>query len=155
MLTLAEIAFPECVNNCPNGQFWFGLACGFILCLIIWAIVFFLTRTKNATKILTVEDSDRGSFSITPNALTSFLKRITQDYPDLDLDTLKLENGHNGVIMNVVVRAVEDADLLNRRKELRDRVYSELDAKLGIADQIEAINIETIDFVEGSKKEAK
>ncbi|MBR0459163.1 MAG: hypothetical protein IJJ26_07985 [Victivallales bacterium] len=155
MLTLAEITFPECVNNCPNGQFWFGLACGFILCLIIWAIVAFLTRSKNSTRILTVEDSERGSFSITPNALSSFLKHIIQDYPDLDLEALKLENGHNGVVMNIIVRAAEDADLLNRRKELRDRVYAELEAKLGIADQIEAINIEAIEFVEGSKKDAK
>ena len=149
MFSLAQLELPTCVSDCPYGQFWLGLLLGLILGLLIWALFAMLRCGKNCGKVIMVEDSNRGNFSITVPAIASFLKKILNEYPNLELHDMKLnETRNNGRVMDITLKVVQDTDLLNVRKELRDRIYAELDSKLGIAEEISSINFEAIDFTD-------
>ena len=146
MISLAQLEIPACMNDCPYGQFWFGLLLGFILGLLVWALLAMLRCSKNCGKVITVEDSTRGNFSITVPAISSFLRKILSEYPNFELHDMRMNETRNGRVMDITLKVVQDTDLLNVRKELRDRIYAELDSKLGIAEEISAINFEAVDF---------
>ena len=48
--------------------------------------------------------------------------------------------------MKIDLSAKPDAELLALRKELRDKLFKEMEEKLGITDQIAQINFEVADF---------
>ena len=155
MFSLAE-QVPECtsgcfLSDCSFMQFWLGLALGFVLGLLLLVLVMMLRCRKYHGKTIMVEDTNRGKFSITVPAISAFLKRILAEYPNLELHDMTLNDSrNNGLVMDITLKASQDTDLLNVRKELRDRIFAELESKLGIVDEISAINFEAIDFTDNN-----
>ena len=130
--------------NC--GLILYGALIGFAICLVIWLIASIYSRNKNVCKHITIEDSDKGTFVISSNAMKAFAERIVSENNDLKFMGLKLVETRLGLVMKINLSALPDAELLTLRKELRDRIFKEMEEKLGITDQIAQINFEVSDF---------
>lgn len=158
MIPFAQVAAPAAESECCLSKWFCGTSggeCGFILygmligfaiCLVIWLIVAIHARNKNVCKDITIEDSDKGNFVISANAMKSFAEKIVSENKALRFLGLKLLETRLGLVMKVNLSAKPDAELLSLRKELRDRIYKEMEEKLGITDQIAQINFEIADF---------
>ena len=133
-----------CDSNC--GLILYGALLGFAICLVIWLIVSIHARNKNVCKDITIEDSDKGTFVISSNAMKSFAEKIVSENNVLKFVGLKLLETRLGLVMKINLSAQPDAELLSIRKELRDRIFKEMEEKLGITDQIAQINFEVSDF---------
>ena len=131
-------------NSC--GLILYGALIGFAICLVIWLIASIYSRNKNVCKDITIEDSDKGTFVISSNAMKSFAARIVSENNNLKFMGLKLIETRLGLVMKINLSAQSDAELLTLRKELRDRIFKEMEEKLGITDQIAQINFEVTDF---------
>ena len=131
-------------SNC--GLILYGALIGFAICLVIWLITSIYSRNKNVCKDITIEDSDKGTFVISANAMKTFAARIVAETNDLKFVGLKLIETRLGLVMKINLSAQPDAELLALRKELRDRIFKEMEEKLGITDQIAQINFEISDF---------
>lgn len=150
MLTLAEAGCWKSIFCCEEGGcdltclycFLIGFALAVIICLI-WNS---MAKNRKICRMITVEDSEKGTFTINSNALTTFVKRITDGVEAINLKSLKLVETRSGMELNLFITASPDGDLLTARRELREQIYAELEHKLGVADKIAAINFETVDF---------
>ena len=131
-------------GNC--GLILYGALIGFAICLVIWLIVSIYSRNKNVCKDITIEDSDKGTFVISSNAMKTFAERIVSENTALKFIGLRLVETRLGLVMKINLSALPDAELLTLRKELRDRIFKEMEEKLGITDQIAQINFEISDF---------
>ncbi|MBR4674041.1 MAG: hypothetical protein IKP00_06200 [Victivallales bacterium] len=133
-----------CDSNC--GLIFYGVLIGFAICLVIWLIATIHARNKNVCKDITIEDSDKGNFVISANAMKTFAEKIVSENNALKFVGLKLLETRLGLVMKVSLSAQPDAELLSLRKDLRDRIFKEMEEKLGITDQIAQINFEVNDF---------
>ncbi len=119
-----------------------GLLTGLALMLIVGLIVHLCMKGSGSCKIIRMADGENGDFNITSSAVRSFLQRIVADYPQLDLNSIVLKNTRNGLTLDLFLNVLPETDLVTLRKTLRDRIYAELESKLGIADQIKKVNID-------------
>ena len=148
----AQAAQTECAlgkwfcgdSNC--GLILYGALIGFAICLVIWLIASIYSRNKNVCKDILIEDSDKGTFVISSNAMKTFAERIVSENNDLKFIGLKLIETRLGLVMKINLSAQPDAELKTLRVELRDRIFKEMEEKLGITDQIAQINFEVSDF---------
>ena len=148
----AQAAQSECAlskwfcgdSNC--GLILYGALIGFAICLVIWLIASIYSRNKNVCKEITIEDSDKGTFVISSNAMKTFAERIVSEDSNLKFIGLKLLETRLGLVMKINLSAQPDAELKTLRYELRDRIFKEMEEKLGITDQIAQINFEVSDF---------
>ncbi len=131
-------------GNC--GLILYGALIGFAICLVIWLIASIYSRNKNVCKDILIEDSDKGTFVISSNAMKTFAERIVSENNDLKFVGLKLIETRLGLVMKINLSAQPDAELKTLRLELRDRIFKEMEEKLGITDQIAQINFEVSDF---------
>ena len=93
-------------------------------------------------------DNDKGSFYVTKDALEAFVRKIVTAYPELTLDEITLHDSRNGLLLTLYIKARNGMDLLAVRNNLREKIYEEMQSKLGVSTQITSINFEAIDFVE-------
>lgn len=148
----AQAAQSECGLSkwfCSDGNCGFilyGALIGFAICLVIWLLTSIYSRNKNVCKDITIEDSDKGTFVISSNAMKAFAARIVAANTSLKFMGLKLVETRLGLVMKIDLSAKPDAELLTLRKELRDQLFKEMEEKLGITDQIAQINFEVSDF---------
>lgn len=152
--------FPMPQYNCPmslpiaeftmsdlwSKPFLYGLLIGAVLLFLVWVIVLCIRKSRMACKKITVPDSEKGNFSISANALETFVEKVAESFPEVQMSSLKLVSTRTGLNMNIALRASEDANLLEIRKELRDRIFSELEKRLGIASEISEVNFNAVDF---------
>ena len=78
--------------------------------------------------------------------MKTFAEKIVSENNALKFVGLKLLETRLGLVMKVSLSAQPDAELLSLRKDLRDRIFKEMEEKLGITDQIAQINFEVNDF---------
>ena len=119
-----------------------GLAIG----LLIWAFFACEARNHNVRNSLEIEDSDKGNFRISSNALALFVTNVVKNFPGLNMSGLKLIETRLGLNLNIALTALPDSELLTLRKELREHLFKELADKLGIAEKIQQINFEVVSF---------
>ena len=131
-------------SNC--GLIFYGALIGFAICLVIWLIASIYSRNKNVCKDITIEDSEKGTFVISSNAMKTFAERIISENNGLTFVGLKLIETRLGLVMKINLSSQADAELLTLRKELREHIFKEMEEKLGITDQIAQINFEISDF---------
>ena len=172
MLSLAEAAINAAKNECTIGKCsfdkWFcnnaatdgscctlfyGILVGFVICLILWLIASIHSRNKNLCKDITIEDSEKGNFVISAGAMKRFAERIVSENAELKFIGLKLLETRLGLVMKITLSAKPDAELLTLRKTLRERIFKEMEEKLGITDHIAQINFEVLDFEEATKQD--
>lgn len=125
-----------------------GLLIGFILGLLVWGIIRCVNSFKNKSNFISVTDSEKGCFSINSKALKSFVKNVASEFPDLVLNSVALSETREGYVLSIHIKANPDSELLTVRKELRDKIYAQLEAKLGISEQISSVNFDVDDFAE-------
>ena len=165
MLPLAQAAIKATQSECPLGKFFcgggegdctslfYGILVGFAICLILWLIASIHARNKNLCKEISIEDSEKGVFVISSNAMKKFAERIVVETNELKFVGLKLMETRLGLVMKINFSAKPDAELLNLRKALRERIFKEMEEKLGITDQIAQINFEVADFENAAPSE--
>ena len=78
--------------------------------------------------------------------MKTFAERIVSENTALKFIGLKLVETRLGLVMKINLSAMPDAELLALRKELRERIFKEMEEKLGITDQIAQINFEVSEF---------
>ena len=123
-----------------------GFCVGIITALVLWIILKICISNSNRKQVLVFEDGDQGSFSITISALKAFVLRLTEQFEEVSLVSVDVYNARAGRIMDIVLKAKDDVDLSATRKKLRDMLFSELAAKLGLVNQIAKINIQIKSF---------
>ncbi len=126
-----------------------GLAIG----LLIWAFFACEARNHNVRHSLEIEDSEKGTFRISSNALALFVTNVVKNFPGLNMSGLKLIETRLGLNLNIALTALPDSELLTLRKELREHLFKELADKLGIADNIQQINFEVVSFEKPKEEE--
>ncbi|OQC15664.1 MAG: hypothetical protein BWX73_01238 [Lentisphaerae bacterium ADurb.Bin082] len=149
VISLANAAFcrlPFCCDQFDMESFTTGLLAGLALMLIVGLIVHLCMKGSGACKLIHIVDGENGDFNITSSAVRSFLQRIVADYPQLDLNSIALKNTRNGLTLDLYLNVLPETDLVTLRKTLRERIYAELENKLGIAEQIKKVNIDIEGF---------
>lgn len=137
---------PLCCEQFDAESFITGLLAGLALMLIVGLIVHLCRKSSGACKTIHIIDGENGDFTITSSAVRSFLQRIVADYPQLDLTSIALKNTRNGLTLDLYLNVLPETDLVTLRKTLRERIYAELENKLGIAEQIKKVNIDIEGF---------
>ncbi|HOG50684.1 MAG TPA: hypothetical protein PKY10_08845 [Lentisphaeria bacterium] len=149
VIRLANAAFCRLPFSCEQfdvESFTTGLLAGLALMLIVGLIVHLCMKGSGACKTIHIIDGENGDFTITSSAVRSFLQRIVADYPQLDLNSIALKNTRNGLTLDLYLNVLPETDLVTLRKTLRERIYAELENKLGIAEQIKKVNIDIEGF---------
>ncbi len=126
-----------------NSQFWVGVLAGFVVALLvclIWKCIAFRGAQR---KEIVVEDSEKGTFTITSSALMAFVRNIADSFKQVEVVNLRLVERRDGLAMVISVKASADAEIVKYLGELREKLSSEMSVKLGIVEQIKAINFET------------
>ena len=127
-------------------SFLVGLVAG----LLIWAIVACMRRSHGPGHAVHVDDSEKGGFSISSQAMHTFVKSIAGNFQGLSVLSVKIIEARTGMKMKVQLSAPPDAEVLELRKELRDMLFKELSSKLGISeDTISQIDFEMVEMKNG------
>lgn len=135
-----------------NSQFWVGVLAGFVVALLvclIWKCIAFRGAQR---KEIVVEDSEKGTFTITSSALMAFVRNIADSFKQVEVVNLRLVERRDGLAMVINVKASADAEIVKYLGELREKLSSEMSVKLGIVEQIKAINFETQELVPVEKE---
>ena len=119
-----------------------GLAIG----LLIWALFACEARNRNVRHFLEIEDSEKGTFTISSSAMALFVTNVVKNFPGLVFVSLKMVETRLGLNLNIALTAQPDSELLALRKELRELLFRELAEKLGIVEKIQQINFEVVSF---------
>ncbi len=143
----------ECLIELLKGsQFWYGVLAGAVIALIIVAIWKCYSVSGTARKVITIEDGEKGSFSISVDALAAFVRKMSSGNPGIEIWDLRLAETRLGLVMIIVLKASIDAELVEFRNKLREKLIAEMKSKLGIGDQIKSINFEIREAVEPEKQ---
>ncbi len=135
-----------------NSQFWVGVLAGFVVALLICLIWKCITFRGAQRKEIVVEDSEKGTFTISSGALMAFVRNIANSFKQVEVVGLRLVERRDGLAMVINVKASADAEIVKYLGQLREKISSEMNAKLGIVEQIKAINFETQELVPVEKE---
>ena len=135
-----------------NSQFWIGALAGFVVALLICLIWKCIAFRGAQRKEIVVEDSDKGTFTITSGALMAFVRNIADSFNQEDVVDLHLVERRDGLAMVINVKASADAEIIKYLGQLREKISSEMSVKLGIVEQVKAINFETQELVPVEKE---
>ncbi len=122
--------------------FWYGAAAGFILAFLLWCLAKLMFCRRSGCQLVRVVDSEGGSFVITAQAVKSFVQWVAADYPEFDLRLTKIKTLREGMSLEIVFNVVPGAELAALRQQFRERLFKEIETRLGIVDQVKQINIE-------------
>lgn len=135
--------------------FWYGAAAGFILAFLLWCLAKLMFCRRSSCQSVQVTDSEGGSFVITAQAVKSFVQWVAADYAELDLRQTRIKTLREGMSLEIVFNVVPGAELAVIRQQFRERLFKEIETRLGILDQIKQINIEVDGYDARSDRIAK
>ena len=139
-------AILDCIRS---GRFLIGLGVGFgfwILVFVIRAIVKGCS-TKYAKQL--VKKDERGSFSITLNAIESFLRNlIGKEFPLLELVGVKLPETEDGVILKMDVKFKLESNVQETKNALYNRIERALQNELSVKEQVKELDVTVIEFTD-------
>ena len=143
----------DCVLGAlQNCQFWYGVLAGVVLVLVLLLIWKCISACGATRKEITIEDNENGSFTITLDALISFVRSTAASFNQLEVLGLRLAETRLGLVMVITVTASADTELVKCRNQLREHLMSEMRSKLGVVDQIKAINFEAQQLTTSEKQ---
>lgn len=135
-----------------NSQFWIGALAGFVVALLVCLIWKCISLRSAQRMEIVIEDSDKGTFTITSGALMEFVRNIADSFKQVEVVGLRLVERRDGLAMVINVKASADAEIIKYLGQLREKISCEMNAKLGIVEQIKAINFETQELVPVEKE---
>ena len=135
-----------------NSQFWVGALAGFVAALVLVLIWKCISFRGSLRKEITIEDSEKGTFTIASSALMAFVRSIAIDFKEVEVTDFRLVERRDGLAMVIEIRAFVDTELVKCLGRLRELLAEEMKAKLGIIDQIKSIDFETHELVKGEKE---
>jgi len=122
-------------------NFRIGFLVGLLLAvLIIFAYLVIITR-KNANKGISIEE-EGGLFFLSVDAIRTFLRSIVHTFPNIELKDLKLKKRNDAFLLKLYLQAPAGSDLVNIRKNLREQIFKEIKAKLGLEEELQTIDLE-------------
>lgn len=139
----------DALRNC---QFWSGVLAGFVVALLLLLIWKCITFRGALRKEIIIEDSDKGTFTVSSGALMQFVRNIAASFTQVEVTDLRLVERRDGLAMLINVKANADTEIVKYLGQLREKLSGEMSVKLGIVDQIKAINFETQELVTSEKE---
>ena len=137
------------LNALQNSQFWFGVLAGFVVAIVlflIWKCISFRSRIHRE---ITIEDSEKGTFTVTSRALVEFIRNKASSFKAVEISDLRLVEKREGLAMVISIKANADIEVAKCLGQLRDQLKDEMKLKLGIVDQIKSIDFEAQELVNG------
>ena len=132
-----------CSNNCAflNEPFFqAGFVTGAVLLLLIVFIVWLIISRRTKLEAINVKE-EGGLFVLSTAALKTFLKRIVLEFSKAELKDVRIRKKQGGVMLTLLLQVYPDTDVITLRSRLRERILADAAKKLGIADQIQGIDI--------------
>jgi hypothetical protein len=129
-----------CTAYMNNADFILGLSLGAaIVLIIVLAVLYFRCQSEHCNAV-TIE-GEHGYFQMTGNAMRNFVEKLASEFADMSLQKMKLSQNGKNISIKLVLSASASSDLAVCQEKLRQRLLEEAEAKLGLKDQISAINI--------------
>lgn len=135
-----------------NNQFWLGVLVGIVVAVVLYLIWKCIALSGAQHREITVEDSDRGNFTVTSAALISFVRNAAASCKAIEITGLRLVERKEGLVMVIYIKASPDTEVAKYLGQLRKDLIIEMKDKLGIFDQIKAINFEAQELVTKAKE---
>jgi len=132
-----------CSNNCSffsEPYFQAGFITGAVLLLLIVLIVWLIISRRSKLDAINVKE-EGGAFVLSTAALKTFLKRIVLEFSKAELKDVRIRKKQGGVMLTLLLQVYPDTDVITLRSRLRERILADAANKLGIADQIQGIDI--------------
>ncbi len=137
-------AILDCIRS---ARFLIGLGVGFgfwVLVLLIRAIAKGCS-TKYVKQL--VKKEERGTFSITLDAVHSFLSHLLEkEFPHLELVDVKLPANEDGATLKMSVKIQLEGNVLETKNALYNRIERALQNELSVKEQVKEIDVTVIEF---------
>jgi hypothetical protein len=133
-----------CSSNCAflsEPFFQAGFISGMALILLIALVVWLLVCKRRKLVALNVQE-EGGLFVLSTAALKTFLKRIVLEFSKAELKDMRICKKQDGIMLTLFLQVYPDTDVIALRSRLRERILADAASKLGVAEQIQGINIE-------------
>ena len=129
-----------CCNYLNNPEFILGLSLGAALVLVIVLVIMYWRCKLEHCNAITIE-GEHGYFQLTGNAMRQFVEKLVTEFKNLNLQKMKLSQRGSRVAIKLVLAADASTDFAVCQEKLRQRLMDESEAKLGLKDQLDSINI--------------
>jgi len=132
-----------CSSNCAflNEPFFqAGFVTGIVLFLLIVLLIWLIVASRTKCEAIQVKE-EGGLFVLSTAALKTFLKRIVLEFSKAELKDVCIRKKQNGIMLTLLLQVYPDTDVITLRSRLRERILDDAAKKLGVADQIQGIDI--------------
>jgi len=142
----------ECIKS---AQFLIGLGVGFGFWLIVLVVRLICRATRGKYLKQLFKEDERGNFTITLEAIKSYLVFALKDFPSLSLDpgSVRLAEKEEGTALQFGVKFQLGGNVQESKNALYNRIESDLRNQLAIADLIKKIDIKIVDFTDKTSGE--
>ena len=134
----------DCIHNAgaylANREFLLGMAFAAVVLVVLAALVKLFCLCRRGCNGIRINDNG-GDFVIMRSAFLNFLRGTVERLPSLKLKSVNLRHHRGKVVVELVVAAEPGADVVGIHNSLRNDILAEVKSKLGIEQQIEAMNI--------------
>jgi len=121
--------------------FWRGVIAGAVALVVVWGILKFILSLRHRVKAIIVQE-EGGTFVISRRALQEFLSGVVGEINGAKLvDVILTKRSEGKVRVDMKLSLTPGGDLNAIHGGLRQRVLDEAQAKLGIGDRIESVNM--------------
>mgnify|MGYP001027610310 CR=1 FL=1 len=132
-----------CSNNCTflsEPLFQTGFIVGAALILLIVLLVWLIISRRTKLDAIHVKE-EGGAFVLSTAALKTFLKRIVLEFSKSELKDVRIRKKGDGFMLTLLLQVYPDTDVITLRSRLRERILADAEKKLGVAEQIQGIDI--------------
>ena len=148
---LATCDFCAKVKDFVKSDYSVGFVAGVITLFVLWLIAKIISACSSKNRALVFDDGEQGTFTMSIKALSDFVEKNIAKYNMLETQKIKFCKTNEGIALNISLKAKYGLDVNAIRDKLRNDLFSEMKAKLGIIDQIGKINIQIAEFVDEEK----
>ena len=136
--------FVDCIKNAgnylTNREFLLGMAFAAIILVVLYLVIKGLHALHLRCDRIQVKENG-GDFIIMRNAFRDFLQGTIDTLSGVKLKCVAFYKHSDKVIVDLYLTVVPGADVIYLRNSLRNDILTEVKNKLGIAQQIEEINV--------------
>ncbi|MFA6930362.1 MAG: hypothetical protein WCT05_08545 [Lentisphaeria bacterium] len=117
-----------------------GFIIGVVLVLLVVLLFWLVLSKRSHCEAISVAE-DGGLFVLSTAALKTFLKRIVLEFSKAEMKEVRILKKRGGIMLTLLLQVYPDTDVITLRSRLRERILSDAAKKLGVADQIQSIDI--------------
>lgn len=132
-----------CSSHCAflnEPLFQAGFISGLVLILLVVFLIWLVVSSRTKLEAINVKE-EGGLFVLSTAALKTFLKRIVLEFSKAELKEVRIRKKQSGIMLTLLLQVFPDTDVITLRSRLRERILSDAAKKLGVADQIQGIDI--------------